>query len=77
MAREIVADPDTIPLRVADGTIVEAQAWQGKLELVGRRFTVEVVAIGNRYLLGREILDQLEVCFQFGREVSLRFTDGI
>jgi hypothetical protein len=36
---------------------------------------VEVAALGNRYLLGREILDQLEICFQFGRSVRLRFAD--
>jgi len=49
--------------------------WEGFLVLEGRRYVVEVVEMGPRYLLGREILDHFEICFRFGREVALRFAD--
>jgi predicted aspartyl protease len=75
VGREILADPDTILLRMADGTVRQVDAWEGELELNGRRFLVEVVALGSRCLLGREILDQVEICFAFGRQVRLRFAD--
>ena len=42
---------------------------------VGREFRVEVAAIGSRFLLGREVLDRMGVCFEFRKEVTLRFRD--
>src|SRR5687767_3129849 len=69
MAREILADPDTMPLRMADGTVRDVRLWRGTLELDGREFDVDVVALGHRFLVGREILDQLEVCFEFGKRI--------
>jgi predicted aspartyl protease len=76
VGREILAEPDLIPLRLADRSTVEADSWSGELELEGHRFRVEVVALGSRFLLGREVLDQLEICFEFGRHVRLRFADA-
>src|SRR5437762_7002871 len=71
--REILADPAPTDLRLPDGSIVEANSWTGRISLNGWESTVEVAALGDRYLLGREILDQLEVCFLYGREVRIRF----
>jgi len=75
VGREIVASANWIRLRLADGNVVQARSWSGTLELEGRSMAVEVAALGYRYLPGREILDQLEICFQFGRSVRLRFAD--
>jgi len=75
MGREILAEPDTALLALADGTVRRVRMWEGFLVLEGRRYVVEVVEMGPRYLLGREILDHFEICFRFGREVALRFAD--
>jgi len=73
VGRELVASGVTVPWRLADGSIRTAQTWNGVLELEEHSFRVQAIAMGNRYLIGREILDQLEICFQFGRRVVLRF----
>lgn len=73
VGREVLADPTATLLRLADNTICEVESWTGLLELERHRFRIEVVALGNRYLIGREILDQLEICFEFGQRVRLRF----
>jgi hypothetical protein len=75
VGREILADPDWTPVRLADGTVRLARSWTGKVGLGEHTFSAEVVALGNRFLLGREVLDRLEICFEFGRQVRLRFRD--
>jgi predicted aspartyl protease len=75
VGREVLASPVWVPMRLADGGIVEVRSWRGTLEIANHRFLVEVAAMGTRYLLGREVLDQMEVCFEFGRRVRLGFRD--
>jgi predicted aspartyl protease len=75
VGREVLASPNRIPLRLADGNTVDVLSWRGIVEMEGRRFLVEVAAMGTLYLLGREVLDQMEVCFEFGRRVRVRFDD--
>lgn len=70
---EILAEPHDFRYRMADGSEVRAPTWTGALEIEGYRFVVDVVAIGNRFLIGRELLDQIEICFCFGRELRLSF----
>lgn len=74
---EILAEPDSTTLQLADRSLVEVPSWSGQIELHGHTLPVEVVALGSRFLLGREALDRLEICFQFGREVRLRFPDEL
>lgn len=73
LAAEIDAEAYPAKLELADGTIRSVPAWSGTLWLENECFSVEIVAIGNRCLLGREVLDQIEICFRFGREVRLTF----
>jgi predicted aspartyl protease len=75
VGREILASPTWTPLRLADGEVVEVRSWTGMLEIEGHPFRIEVASMGTRYLLGREVLDQMEVCFEFGRRLRLRFQD--
>jgi hypothetical protein len=75
MAGEILAEPDTGLFQMADRRVIEAPSWIGSIELGSHTFPVEVVALGDRFLLGRDVLDQLEICFRFGREVATRFED--
>lgn len=75
VGREILAEADITRIRLADGTVLSVPSWSGTLDLSGRRFGVEVVAVGTGYLLGRDVLDRLEICFEFGKTVRLRFGD--
>ena len=74
-AREVLAASYTTSLCLADDEIREVPAWYGTVEVEGRTFRCEIVALGSRYLLGREVLDHMEICFEFGRAVRLRFRD--
>ncbi len=73
--REVLASPAWVPMRLADGETIQVRSWGGIVEIADHRFPAEVAAMGTRYLLGREMLDQMEVCFEFGRRVRLRFPD--
>ncbi|HTE18629.1 MAG TPA: hypothetical protein VK689_09660 [Armatimonadota bacterium] len=70
---EIDADPGSRLVKFADGRERYAPSWPAVVELEGRRFSVEAVAVGEGFLMGRELLDQLEICFEFGRNLRLRF----
>ena len=61
-------------LTMADGHRSAADFWVGSLLLEDRTFRVEVYALGDQFIIGREVLDQMEICFQFGKTVRLRFT---
>src|SRR5947208_11427848 len=61
IGREVLASPAWGPMRLANGETVQVRSWGGVVEIAGRRFPTEVAAIGARYLLGREVLDQIEV----------------
>jgi predicted aspartyl protease len=77
VGREIISTGVLAPWRMADGTVRTVRTWTGTLVLDEHSFRTEVLALGSRYLIGREILDQLEICFQFGRRVTLRFHDEL
>ena len=71
VSMEVVASPHERILRLADGKLVEVNAWYATVGILDKQFDVEVVALGNEYLLGRQILDQLEICFVRGRELRI------
>src|SRR5437764_11651061 len=75
VGRQILASPDEITLRLPDNSYVKADSWDGTIEVEWRGFMAEVAAIGSRFLLGREVLDKMGVCFEFGQEVTIRFRD--
>lgn len=75
VGREIIAAPFETLVRLADGSTVSVPLWDGNLELNGRRFRAEVVALGRGFLIGRDVLDQIAISFEFGKTVHLRFRD--
>lgn len=75
LSREVLADPDECPYVLADGTVRIVRVWAGEIEVEGRRFDTDVIGMGSRFLLGRQVLDELEICFKFGKRVQLRFSD--
>jgi predicted aspartyl protease len=74
---EFLAPPTPVPYRMADGVIISVPSWSGEVHIDDHRFRIEVIALGQHYLLGRDILDKMEVCFLFGREVRHRFRDEV
>jgi len=74
-ASQVDAASGWTPLRLADGSVDYVPIWSGAVVIEERSFRVDVVALGPQYLLGREVLDQMEVCFEFGRTLRLRFRD--
>ena len=59
VAREILADPSDDLMQVADGRVVPVLCWYGTVELESRMFRCSVASLGDRFLLGREVLDKL------------------
>jgi predicted aspartyl protease len=71
VALGIDTPPDQDQLFVADGRGVAVDAWDGELEFAGQTFRVSIKALGDRFIIGRQVLDQVEICFRFGREVAI------
>src|SRR5579862_6075847 len=64
IGRGVYADPDYGPFRVADDYVLRVPCWPGTLELNGTEYSVDVAAVGSRCLLGRQVTDNLTVCFE-------------
>jgi hypothetical protein len=61
-------------LIVADGSSVEAPFCLGDIQLIGFPpiTDVEIVCLGDEYIIGRGILDRFEIVLDHGRRVILR-----
>src|SRR5438105_1829927 len=57
LSREVLADPDECPFVLADGTVRIVRVWAGEIEVEGHRFDTDVIGMGSRFLLGRQVLD--------------------
>jgi predicted aspartyl protease len=75
LRHEILASPGRSKLKVANDVVVEAPTWSGKVELGDQIFLAEIAAMGSRYLIGRDILDQLDIRLEFGACVHIRGRD--
>jgi len=73
VGEEVLKGSEEVVLQVADGFDILVEARGGELLLADRSFEVAVRALGDEYLIGRGVLDQLEICFEFGRSVRVRF----
>jgi predicted aspartyl protease len=72
-SRELAGRRFRDTLVTAGSEVYEVDAWPGVLMLEDRLFRVRVKAFGNQFIIGRGVLDRLEICFEFGRRVRLRF----
>lgn len=73
--REIATAAERRILTMPDRHQVLVDSWDGKLLLGDRSFDVRIYAFDELFIIGREVLDQVEICFEFGRRVRIRF-DG-
>jgi predicted aspartyl protease len=73
VGHQLGAPSEEVRLTMADGFRVPVEAWVGELLIGNRTFEVSVRALGNEFIIGRQVLDQMEICFEFGRAVRIRF----
>ena len=72
---ETLGDPDTsTDWQQADGSIAEAPVYYGAVQIVNLAAIPElaIIALGNEYILGREILDRFEIILDHGQRVIVR-----
>jgi len=65
-----------IPLKLtlvelSDGSHLFAPEFEGAIQLGEVEMPILVLCLGNEYLLGREVLDKLRVCFHRGEQVEV------
>jgi hypothetical protein len=60
-------------LRLGNDQSVEAPWWGGEIAVGKLTMPTTVWALGDDFVLGREVLDRMEICFEFGERVRLRF----
>src|ERR1044071_239814 len=70
---EILALPTWMPYELADGHVIDAATWSSNITIEGRPFVADIVAMGRHFLLGRDVLDSLTVCFERGRRLTIEF----
>ena len=73
VGREIVRVGKEMSLQLPSRQVFHAKSWPGRVMLETKVFRARVAAFGDDYVIGRGILDQLEISFQFGKRVRLNF----
>jgi len=71
----LLGDPDTsTDWELADGSTSESPTYYGTVEIIGFPpvSDMTVTVLGDKYLLGREVLDLFEVTFDHGQRVIVR-----
>lgn len=58
-------------IQLGDGTHLYSAEYAGTLLLEGMRLKVTVLFLGNEYLIGREVVDQLHLCFHRGEYLEI------
>jgi hypothetical protein len=73
---DIYSQPIMRRVSLADGMVREAPHWDGSVSLGDHTFEAEIIGMGKQFLVGREVLDQPRICFDFGNRWVIRFRDG-
>jgi hypothetical protein len=73
VGREIASEPEIGELPLAGGEVHRALMWDGMISIENHEFPVRVPAFGSEHVLGRWVLDQFKICFEYGRRVRLEF----
>ena len=60
-----------VPIELGDGTRIAAAEYLGILMLGDKQLEVTVLFLGNEYLIGREVVDQLRLCFHRGEYLEI------
>jgi hypothetical protein len=62
-------------LVMPDGHVHEVDGWSAELLIEDHSFLVDATAFGDELIVGRDVISQMEVCFEFGRSIRIRFED--
>jgi len=58
-------------VELGDGSRLLAPECEGSIQLGEAKMPILVLCLGNEYLLGREVLDRLRICFHRGERVEV------
>ena len=70
-ARGLPEPPRQVIVRLGDGSITRTAEFVGAISLGNKRMLVTVMFLGSEYLIGRQIVDQLRLCFHYGRYLEI------
>jgi hypothetical protein len=76
MEHDILANAGDSTIQLADGHRMRVPTWIGTVEIADAVFPCEVIALGNRMLLGLQVMDRMDVLFQGGARVRCCLPDG-
>lgn len=62
---------EQVPIQLADGTLHFEVQYHGVLSFDGLEIPVSVLFLGKEYLIGREVVDQLHLCFHRGEYLEI------
>jgi len=57
-------------VELGDGSRLLAPECEGLIQLGEAEMPILVLCLGNEYLLGREVIDKLRICFHRGERVE-------
>jgi predicted aspartyl protease len=60
-------------VELGDGSLRLAHEHRGVIEIGQARFRATVLFLGNEYLLGREVVDRMRICFHWGERLEVEF----
>lgn len=72
---DIPAPPQSGRLRLGNNQPVDALWWNGEISIEDFSAAADIWALGEDFVIGREVLDQMEICFEFGTRVRIRFQE--
>ncbi len=58
-------------LELGDGSVIQAPQYDGIIELGDRQMQASVICLGDECLLGREIIDRIQICFCRGDRIEV------
>lgn len=64
--RGLPEPPREVIVRLGDGSVSRTAEFVGTVLLGNRQMQVTVLFLGDEYLIGRQIVDQLRLCFHHG-----------
>ncbi len=63
--------PRQVIVRLGDGSLARTAEFVGMVLLGNKQMQVTVMFLGNEYLVGRQIVDQLHLCFHYGEYLEI------
>lgn len=58
-------------IELGDASYTVGAEYVGRVSVGNRQFKASVLFLGNEYLLGREVVDQMRLCFHHGEYLEI------